>query len=90
MSFNLAVLAAGTPLHSWQAVGQANSRPAYKAGIQASAYMAAAALECLEGPNLLRDARLELEAQVARSGYAEPVAADAPVPTFKDLYDMEL
>ncbi len=89
MSFNLAVFATGTPLHSWQAVSQTNSEPAVKAGLKASTYMAAAAIECLANPTLVRDARLELDEYLARFGYKEPVPLESRVPTFKDLYGIE-
>jgi aminobenzoyl-glutamate utilization protein B len=89
LSFDVAVVTKGTPLHSWQAVAQANSRPAQKAGIAACKYMAAAALECLADPQLVLEARLELNVNAAKFGYAEPIPPDLPVPTFKELYGFD-
>lgn len=86
VNFFAATVAEGTPLHSWLAVAQTKSAPALKAGLQASKYLAAAGLECLANPGLVRDAWVELKEQVGRFGYREPVPSDVHVPSFEDLY----
>lgn len=89
LSFAAAVVAKGTPLHSWFAVCTTGTPPALKAGLQVSKYMAAAGLECLTNPKLVQDARAELDGYVAKFGYKEPVPKDVKVPTFRDLYGIE-
>ncbi len=89
VQFFAATLAKGTPLHSWMAVCQTGTDPAMKAALQVSKYMAAAGLEVLTDPQLVKDAWAELRQNVSRFGYEEPVPKDVKPPTFKDLYGIE-
>lgn len=89
LSFGAAVVAKGTPLHSWQAVCTTSTSPALKAGLQVSKYIAAAGLDCLSNPKLVQDAKVELDGYVAKFGYNEPVPKDVKVPSFQDLYGIE-
>jgi aminobenzoyl-glutamate utilization protein B len=89
MTFSVATYAKGTPGHSWQAVCSTSTDPALKAGLQVSKYMAAAGLELLNDPKLIRDAQEEFNGYVAKYGYKEPVPKDVKVPSFKDLYGIE-
>jgi aminobenzoyl-glutamate utilization protein B len=89
LGFRAATLAKGTPVHSWFAVCTTSTDPALKAGLQVSKYMAAAGLEVLTNPKLVKDAKAELDGYVAKFGYKEPVPKDVKVPSFKDLYGIE-
>ena len=64
--------------------------PAIKSRGPVSKLMAAAALECLSDPKVKQDARAELNKYIAEFGYKEPLAADAKLLTFEDLYGMKL
>ncbi len=47
LSFSVAATAKRTPHHSWEMVAQLTSPPAIKAGLRASEWMAASAIDCL-------------------------------------------
>jgi aminobenzoyl-glutamate utilization protein B len=89
MTFSVATYANGTPGHSWQAVCSTRTDPTLKAGLQVSKYMAAAGLEVLTNPKLVKDAQEEFNGYVAKFGYKEPVPKDVKVPSFQDLYGIE-
>ena len=89
VQFFAATVVKGTPLHSWMAVCQTGTDPAMKAALQVSKYMAAAGLEVLTDPALVKDAWAELQQNVTRFGYEDPVPREVKVPTFKDLYGIE-
>ena len=89
VEFLVATLAKGTPLHSWMATCQTGTDPAMKAALQVSKYMAVAGLEVLADPKLVKDAWTELQQNVSRFGYNDPVPEGTKVPTFKDLYGIE-
>ncbi len=90
VKFAAATFAMNTPIHNWITVCQTGAAPSVKAGIQASKYMAAAGLECLTNPALVKEAWGEFNKDLTRLGpYKEPIPKDAKLPTFKDLYGIE-
>ena len=73
----------GCPGHSWQNVSCDGSEIGYKAALHAGKVLAAAAMDLLADPQLLKEAREEFEKRTA-SGYVCPIPADA-VPVLPDL-----
>jgi len=89
ISFRAAVIAKGTPFHTWQMVCQTGTPTGIKAGLTVSKWMAATALDCLTKPEIISEAWKEHNGYLAETKYYHPVAADVKVPTFKDLYGIE-
>jgi len=89
LSFRAATHAKGSPLHTWQVVSQTGSAPTMKAGLTASKWMAATALDCLTKPEIISEAWKEHNGYLAETKYYHPIPADLKVPTFKDLYGIE-
>ncbi len=89
VSFSAATQAQGTPGHSWQMVCQTGTSAAMKAGLTVSKYMAATALEVFANPEIISEARKELEGYLAEIPYYHPIPDDMPVPTFRDLYGVD-
>ncbi len=90
VTFRSAVAAKGTPLHTWQNVCQTGSTPAFKGALAASKWMAATALDCLTKPEIISEAWKEHNKYLAETKYYHPIPADLKVPTFKDLYGIEM
>ena len=72
----------GAPGHSWQNVSIGRTAIAHKAVLQAGKVLAAAAIDLLEDPALLEEARKEFARQTAE-GYTCPIPPDA-VPVVAD------
>jgi aminobenzoyl-glutamate utilization protein B len=89
VSFRAATAAKGTPLHTWQMVCQTGTPTAFKAGLTASKWMAASALDCLTKPEIISEAWKEHNGYLAETKYYHPIPADLKVPTFKELYGIE-
>jgi aminobenzoyl-glutamate utilization protein B len=89
ISFRAAVIAKGTPFHTWQMVCQTGTPTGIKAGLTVSKYMAATALDCLTKPEIISEAWKEHKGYLSETKYYHPIAADVKVPTFKDLYGIE-
>jgi aminobenzoyl-glutamate utilization protein B len=89
LSFSLAATAKGTPHHSWEMVSQTNSPPAIKAGLRASEWMAASALDCLLHPEVISEAWKEHKEYLAETRFYHPVPSDLDIPSFKDLYGVD-
>ncbi|MFL0504482.1 M20 family metallopeptidase [Ureibacillus sp. 179-F W5.1 NHS] len=62
----------GTPLHSWQLVSQGKTGLAHKGMIYASKVMALTGLELLQNPELIEQAKKELQEQV-KDTYINPI-----------------
>ncbi len=90
LSFRAATKARGTPQHSWQMVCQTNSPPATKAGLRASEWMAASALDCFTHPEIIEEAWKEHRLYLNETKFYHPIPGDLAVPTFKDLYGIGL
>ena len=62
----------GTPLHTWQLVSQGKTGLAHKGMIYASKVLALTAIELLQNPNLIDQAKLELHQQT-KGEYVNPI-----------------
>lgn len=72
----------GCPGHSWQNVSCDRTEIGHKAAVHAGKVLAAAAVDLLEQPEILKKAREEFEKRTAQ-GYVCPIPPDA-VPTIPD------
>ena len=72
----------GCPGHSWQNVSCDRTEIGHKAAVHAGKVLAAAAIDLLNQPEILKEAREEFEKRTA-AGFVSPVPADA-VPTIPD------
>ncbi len=66
----------GCPGHSWQNVSCDRTDIGHKAAVHAGKVLAAAAIDLMENPELLKEARAEFERRTA-SGFVCPIPADA-------------
>lgn len=64
---------AGTPAHSWQAVSMGKSTVAHKAMLYAAKAIAATAVELLENPQLMEDAKAEHQIRCGGVKYSSPI-----------------
>lgn len=72
----------GCPGHSWQNVSCVRTSIGHKAAVHAGKVLAAAAIDLIEDPEILKKARAEFEKRTA-SGFVCPIPADA-IPTVPD------
>jgi aminobenzoyl-glutamate utilization protein B len=75
--------------HNWIQVAQNVAPTAFKAGLTASKWMAATALDLLMNPQTVDRAWTEHEKRLEKTPYYHATPADIPVPTFFDLYGRE-
>lgn len=68
--------AAGTALHSWQAVAQGKSSIAHKGMLAAAKVMACAGAELLENPQLVEKARADWKEELEGEEYPNPLPKD--------------
>ncbi len=73
---NIPTFAAGTALHSWQAVAQGKSSIAHKGMLYAAKIMALTALDFLQNPELAKEARKELTETLNGETYPNPLPGD--------------
>lgn len=73
---NIPTFAAGTVLHSWQAVAQGKSAIAHKGMLYAAKIMALTALDFLQNPELANEARKELTEILDGETYPNPLPKD--------------
>lgn len=73
---NIPTFAAGTALHSWQAVAQGKSSIAHKGMLYAAKIMAFTALDFLQNPELANQARKELTETLNGETYPDPLPKD--------------
>ena len=73
---NIPTFAAGTALHSWQAVAQGKSSIAHKGMLYAAKIMALTALDFLQNPELANQARKELTETLNGETYPDPLPKD--------------
>ncbi len=66
----------GCPGHSWQSTSSAGSSIGHKAAVHAGKVLAAAAVELMRSPEILKEAKAEFEKRT-KSGYTCPIPADA-------------
>ena len=75
-----AVVAIGTPFHSWQLVTQGKMPAAHKGMVHVAKVMAATACKVLTDPALLAAARADHAARTSRHPYLCPIPADVMPP----------
>ena len=73
---NIPTFAAGTALHSWQAVAQGKSSIAHKGMLYAAKIMSLTALDFLQNPELANQARKELTETLNGETYPDPLPKD--------------
>ena len=73
---NIPTFAAGTALHSWQAVAQGRSTIAHKGMLYAAKIMALTAIDFLQTPKLVEDAKKELVETLDGETYPNPLPED--------------
>ena len=73
---NIPTFAAGTALHSWQAVAQGKSSIAHKGMLYAAKIMSLTALDFLQNPELANQARKELTETLNGETYPNPLPGD--------------
>ncbi len=73
---NIPTFAAGTALHSWQAVAQGKSSIAHKGMLYAAKIMSLTALDFLQNPELANQARKELTETLDGETYPNPLPKD--------------
>ena len=73
---NIPTFAAGTALHSWQAVAQGRSTIAHKGMLYAAKIMALTAIDFLQTPKLVEDAKKELIETLDGETYPNPLPED--------------
>ena len=73
VSFSAATWPVGTAAHSWQAVAVGKSDPAHKATLMAGEAMAGLAVDLIEKPELLKEAKEELNRRLKGNKYECPI-----------------
>ena len=76
----MACFAFGTPMHSWQLVSQGKTGLAHAGMVRAARVLAAAAIELIEQPQLIAQARAELLERRKGQPYVCPIPAEVPLP----------
>ena len=75
VQINAVTFTAGAPGHSWQNVSVGKTSIGHKGLLRAGRVLAATAIDLLENPALLEEAKREFESKTA-AGYACPIPAD--------------
>ena len=78
--FNAVCHALGTPGHSWQIVAQGGMSIGHKGMLYAGKVLGEAALEFLQKPELVAQARAEFKAQTGETPYVCPIPPDVKPP----------
>ena len=73
---NVCCYAAGTALHSWQAVAQGKSSIAHKGMLAAAKVMAYVGAELLLNPELIERAKADWKKELDGETYPNPLPAD--------------
>jgi len=75
-----ATYAIGTPGHSWQLTAQGKSGIAHKGMVHVAKVMAATALEALENPAVIEQAKADYAARTATNPYVCPLPTNIKPP----------
>ena len=67
---------AGTPMHSWQTVAVGKSAMAHKGMLYAAKVLAASAIDTLENPSIIQQAKEEFIRRTGGHDYDSPIPAD--------------
>ena len=76
----MACFAFGTPMHSWQLVSQGKTGLAHAGMVRAARVLAVTAIELIEQPQLIAQARAELLERRKGQPYVCPIPAEVPLP----------
>ena len=76
----VACYAFGTPMHSWQMVSQGQSGLAHAGMVRAARVLTATAIELVQRPELIAQAKAELLERRQGKPYECPIPADVPLP----------
>jgi aminobenzoyl-glutamate utilization protein B len=76
----VACYAFGTPLHSWQMVSQGKSSLAHAGMVRAARVLTATAIELVQQPGLIAQAKAELLERRQGQPYTCPIPAEVPLP----------
>ncbi|MDE2415863.1 MAG: amidohydrolase [Comamonadaceae bacterium] len=76
----VACYAFGTPMHSWQMVSQGQSSLAHAGMVRAARVLAGTAIELVQRPELIAQAKAELLERRQGKPYECPIPADVPLP----------
>lgn len=76
----VACFAFGTPMHSWQLVSQGKSGLAHAGMVRAARVLTTTAIELIEHPELIEQARAELLERRRGKPYACPIPPEVPLP----------
>ncbi|MGE7665534.1 amidohydrolase [Ureibacillus composti] len=69
-------LVLGTPLHTWQVVTVGNTSIAHKGMLYAAEIMARTAINCMENPSIIKEAKQELETRLNGEEYISLIPAE--------------
>ncbi|MDO9500385.1 M20 family metallopeptidase [Falsiroseomonas sp.] len=72
-----ATCAIGTPFHSWQLTGQGKLPAAHKGMVHVAKVMAGTAIDALQNPNLIAEAKADHAKRTGGKPYESPLPADA-------------
>ncbi|MCG8158173.1 amidohydrolase [Brenneria goodwinii] len=75
-----ATYAIGTPAHSWQLVAQGKAPAAHKGMEYAAKAMASLAIDLFMTPDLIKQAKADLQAQLAQTPFENPIPDDVSPP----------
>ncbi len=78
--FKEACYSISTPGHSWQRTAQNKTSIAYKGMINAAKILAEASVEFIKNPELIANAKKELQTKLEKNPYISPLEPDAKVP----------
>ena len=78
-----ATVAIGTPFHSWQLTAQGKSPLAKKGMIHVAKVMAGTAIDALQNPDIITQAKADHAARIADTPYISPLPADVMPPVRK-------
>jgi aminobenzoyl-glutamate utilization protein B len=76
----VATHAIGTPGHSWQITAQGKAGAAHKGMVYAAKAMAGTAVDLLSNPDLLKKAKADHKARIARKPYICPIPSEVEPP----------
>ena len=72
--------AIGTPFHNWKLVAQGKSAMAHKGMVFAAKAMATTAVEAVQNPSLIEQAKAEFRRKIAKSPYMCPIPPETVCP----------
>jgi len=89
VGFGAANFVKGTIGHNWTLVTQSAMPPALKAGLTAGKWMAGTAVDLIQNPELLKQAREEHQEYLRKFPFNDLIDKNLSVPSFYDIYGRE-